>query len=232
MLRVRHAEDRGSELRHGVRSRLSFSCGDYIDRSHHHFRALRAINEHRIEPGERMDRHEHRDMEILSWILAGRLQHEDSFDHAATLEPGRVQCLTSGIGIEHQESNPDPGLPCRVLQIWVLPGETGGPPSYATLDLPSEDLRNRLRLIASPDGRERSLVWKTDTWLRAARLEAGASVDWILAEGRHGWIQVTRGQVEVQGLTLRAGDGASVSEESLLCLTAQAESEVLLFDLA
>lgn len=232
MISVRLAEDRGIDRRGWLQSRHTFSFGNYIDPTHHHFRALRVINDDRIQPGAGFGMHPHRDMEILTWVLQGSLHHRDSYDHEATLQPGDAQRMSAGIGIEHSEYNPDPDQPCHLLQIWLFPRQTGGPPSYEQRRFPGDERRNRLRLIVSPDGESESLSWQAEARLHAALLDPGHTVSLDLAPGRHAWVHVASGKGTLNGVPMRGGDGAAVSGEKVLRFTALAASEVLVFDLA
>ncbi len=232
MITVRLAEDRGSDRRGWMESRFTFSFGNYVDRTHHHFRALRVINEDRIQPGKGFPMHPHRDMEILTWVLSGCLHHKDSYDHEAMLSPGDAQRMSAGIGIEHSEYNDDPEALCHLLQIWVFPRQTGGPPDYEERHFPESERRNALRLIVSPEGGPECLRWQADARMYATLLDPEATVEYELAPDRHAWIHVARGRVELNDIPLRTGDGAAISGESQLRMTSRTDSEVLVFDLA
>lgn len=232
MITLRPAEERGIFKKGWLDTRHSFSFGNYVDGRHHHFRALRVINEDRIQPGKGFSTHPHRDMEIVTWLLAGTLAHEDSDYHSSVLRPGDVQRMSAGIGIEHSEINHSASELCHLLQIWVFPQETGGPPSYEQKHFEMEARRNRVQLIVTPDGIDGSLRWQQDAQLMATVLDPGSLVSVTLAEGRHAWIQVARGKVRLNDLDLKAGDGAALSEESAFTLEGLTETEVLIFDLA
>lgn len=232
MISVRLAEDRGTNQRSWLQSRHTFSFGNFVDRTHHHFRALRVINEDILQPGAGFGMHPHRDIEILTWVLQGRLHHRDSYDHEAMLQPGDAQRMSAGIGIEHSEHNADPDHPCHLLQIWLFPRQTGGPPSYEQRHFSEAERRNQLRLIVSPNGEDESLTWQTDARLHGTLLDPGHAVSLDLGPGRHAWLHLARGRGMLNGIPLRSGDGAAVTEETSLCFTAHTESEVLIFDLA
>jgi quercetin 2,3-dioxygenase len=234
MITVRRSEERG-HFDHGwLDTRHTFSFADYHDPEHMGFRSLRVINEDRVLPGQGFDTHGHRDMEILSYVLSGTLSHRDSSGGGGALRPGEVQRMSAGTGIRHSEFNGSAEEPVHFLQIWLLPDRTGHRPSYEQRPFPAEERRGKLRLVASPDGAEGSTVVHQDARVWATLLADGQRVEQALAPGRHGWIQVARGEVEVNGTRLRAGDGAALSGEPKVELTGRGaqEAEVLVFDLA
>jgi redox-sensitive bicupin YhaK (pirin superfamily) len=198
------------------------------------FRALRVINEDRVKPGEGFGTHGHRDMEILTYVLSGALAHRDSTGGGGTLRPGEVQRMTAGTGVRHSELNASRDEEVHFLQIWILPDRTGHPPSYEQRSFPEGERRGRLRLIASPGGADGSLAIHQDVRVLATALGGGERVEHLLAPGRDAGILVARGVVELNGVVLRAGDGAAVSDERTLALAGRgdAPAEALLFDLA
>ncbi|HET6438429.1 MAG TPA: pirin family protein [Anaeromyxobacter sp.] len=234
MITVRPSAERG-HFDHGwLDTRHTFSFADYQDPGHMGFRALRVINEDRVQPGQGFGTHGHRDMEILSYVLAGVLAHRDSSGGGGELRPGEVQRMSAGTGIRHSEFNGSATLPVHFLQIWLLPDRPGHPPSYEQRAFPAEERRGRLRLVASPDGADGSTTLHQDARVYAALLPAGQSLEHPLAEGRHAWVQVARGAVEVNGVRLAEGDGAALSEERAVRIAAPGtdDSEILVFDLA
>ena len=232
MIRVRKASERG-HFDHGwLDTHHTFSFARYYDPRHMGFRALRVINEDRVQPRQGFGTHGHEDMEIVTYVLAGAVAHRDSLGTGSTLRPGELQRMTAGTGITHSEFNPSPSEPVHFYQIWLLPEQEGLEPSYEQKAIPEAVRRNRLRLVASPDGRDGSLTIRQDARLFLASLDGGREVSHELTPDRHAWLQVLRGNVSLNGLSLSAGDGAAVSDESSLAITADGPSEVLLFDLA
>ncbi len=234
MITVRRSADRG-HFDHGwLDTRHTFSFAGYHDPAHMGFRSLRVVNEDRVEPGQGFDTHGHRDMEILSYVLSGELAHRDSSGGGGVLRPGEVQRMSAGTGIRHSEFNGSAAAPVHFLQIWLLPDRPGHPPSYEQKAFPAEERRGRLRLVASPDGAEGSTTIHQDARVYAALLGEGQSAALALGAGRHAWVQVARGSLEVNGTRLDAGDGAAVSGEAGLTLTGRGaqEAELLGFDLA
>jgi redox-sensitive bicupin YhaK (pirin superfamily) len=232
MLVRRPAAERG-HARHGwLDSRHTFSFADYRDPRHMGFRALRVINEDRVEPGQGFGTHHHEDMEILTYVLDGALAHRDSLGNGAAIRPGEVQRMSAGTGIDHSEFNDSQGELVHFLQIWILPERRGLAPGYEQLAFPLDARQGELLLVASRDGRQGSVTVHQDVTLWAGRLPAGTTVEHTLAPGRHAWLQVARGAVELNGQPLAAGDGVAASEESKLALVAREGCEVLLFDLA
>jgi len=232
MLTIRPAALRG-HFDHGwLDTSHSFSFGAYRDPAHDQFRALRVLNEDRVQAGQGFGTHGHRDMEILTWILEGALAHKDNMGQAGTLTPGDAQRMTAGTGITHSEFNASGTEGVHFLQIWVLPERQGLTPGYEQRAFPAEARRNRLRLIASRGGEDGSLHWNQDVRLHATLLDAAAEVSLALAPGRAAWVQVALGTVEVNGVTLGAGDGAALEGEAQVGLRALTGAEVLVFDLA
>jgi redox-sensitive bicupin YhaK (pirin superfamily) len=231
MIAVRKADERGAANFGWLNSRHSFSFGHYYDPAHMGFRALRVINEDRVVPGAGFDTHGHRDMEIISYVLDGALAHKDSLGTGSTIRPGEVQRMSAGTGIRHSEFNASKTEPVHFLQIWILPEREGLAPGYEQREFPPEERKGRLRLLASRDGRDGSVTVHQDVDLYAAVLEAGETVTSRLAPGRHGWLQVARGAVTLNGQALAQGDGAAIRDVRDLAVAAEDDSEILLFDL-
>ena len=232
MITVRPSDERGRSELGWLSSRHTFSFADYLDPRHMGFRSLRVVNEDRVQPGAGFPTHGHRDMEIVTYVVEGALEHEDSLGTGSVIRPGEVQRMSAGTGVTHSEYNPSRSEPVHFLQIWILPERNGLAPGYEQRAFPAAELHGRLRLVASRDGREGSVTVHQDVQVWAARLAAGDEILYALAPGRHAWLQVVRGALAVNGTTLAAGDGAAVSDEARLALTASAPSELLLFDLA
>ena len=232
MILVRPSEARGHADHGWLNSRHSFSFADYYDPKHMGFRALRVINEDRVEPGRGFGAHPHRDMEIISYVLEGGLEHKDSLGTGSVIRPGDVQRMSAGTGVAHSEFNASKTEPVHFLQIWLLPDQRGIAPSYEQKAFSREPVADRLRLVASPDAREGSLTIHTDAALYTGILSSGQSVRHTLPTGRHAWVQVARGAIRLNGTELSEGDGAAVSGEAELELSASSPSEILLFELA
>jgi redox-sensitive bicupin YhaK (pirin superfamily) len=233
MLTLRRREDRGHADFGWLDTNHTFSFGDYVDPGHMGFRTLRVINEDRVAGGEGFPRHPHRDMEILSYVVEGGLSHKDSMGTGSVIRPGDLQRMTAGSGVSHSEQNASANEPVHFLQIWIVPERRGLPPGYEQKSFSSEEKRNTLRLLASPDGARGSLTVHQDVALYGSLLAEGAKVEHPLAERRGAWAQVIHGEVRVNGHLLRAGDGASIEAERLVAIEGVAkESELLLFDLA
>lgn len=232
MITIRRADQRG-HFNHGwLDTNHTFSFADYHDPDHMGFRDLRVINEDRVQPGAGFGTHGHRDMEILSYVLEGGLEHRDSLGNGGVVRPGEVQRMSAGTGVRHSESNASKSDPLHFLQIWVQPSRSGLDPGYEQKLFPLEERRNRLRLIASPDGVDGSLKINQDVRLFTAVLDRGENAEYQFDRGRYGWLQVARGQVELNGQTLRESDGAAISDETALTMIGNGKSEILLFDLA
>lgn len=229
MITIRHAKDRGHANHGWLDTNHTFSFADYYDASFMGFRALRVINEDRVKPGVGFGKHAHRDMEIISYVLEGTLAHSDSMGTGSEIKPGEVQRMSAGTGVTHSEMNPSSEEPVHFLQIWIIPAQPGISPSYEQKKFEDEERRNTLRLVASPDGSEGSVTIHQDVRLYSTLLD-GASVTHEFQSNRYGWLQVTRGEVDVNGQTLQAGDGAAISDESSITLAGRG-AEVLLFDL-
>jgi redox-sensitive bicupin YhaK (pirin superfamily) len=233
MIAVRKASERGSTSLSWLDSKHSFSFGDYYDPGNMGFRALRVINDDKVAPGAGFGMHGHRDMEIVTYMLSGALEHKDSMGNGAVIRPGEVQVMSAGTGIMHSEFNPSQKAPAHLLQIWLLPKAQRLAPRYEQKEFPEADRRGRFKLVGSPDGRDGSVVIHQDVALHAALLNKGEQADLSLAPGRHAWLQVARGSVNVNGQAMREGDGAAVTGETALTVVANDnDSEVLAFDLA
>jgi hypothetical protein len=231
MITIRKSEERGIAEFDWLDSRHTFSFGHYYDPSHMGFGDLRFINEDQVRPGRGFDPHGHRDMEILSYVLEGALEHRDTLGNGTVIRPGEVQRMSAGSGIRHSEYNPSPVDPVHFLQIWIIPDRQGLAPGYEQKHFPEAGRRGRLRLIASSDGRQGSLTIHQDADVYAANLAAGETVHLPLRRGRRAWVQVARGSVAVNGEALDEGDGAALTDESAVDVAADREAEVLVFDL-
>jgi quercetin 2,3-dioxygenase len=229
MIQIRPSEERGHAEHGWLDSRFTFSFDQYYDPEHVHFRSLRVINEDRVEPGQGFPMHPHRDMEILTWILDGALEHRDSMGSGAVIRPGELQHMSAGTGVTHSEFNPSRTQPVHLLQIWIMPERKGLKPEYEQLAFADKELRGGFHLVAGP---EAPVTIRQDANLYIARLDKGAEAKHELAKGRHAWVQVARGAVRLNGKELKAGDGAAISNETEVRVEATEASEVLLFDLA
>ena len=232
MIIIRPAQARGAVNIGWLDSRHTFSFGEYYDPSHMGFATLRVINEDKVTPGKGFPTHAHRDMEIITYVLSGALEHKDSIGTGSIIRPGDVQRMSAGTGIRHSEFNASNTEPVHFLQIWMLPEQTGIEPSYEQKNFAEAEKRGNLRLVGSRDGRDRSITIHQNVDLYATVLEKGEAVSHTLAENRVGWLQVARGAVQLNDRTLSAGDGAAIAQESVLRLQAIAPAEILLFDMA
>jgi len=231
MLTLRPAAERGHANHGWLDSSFSFSFADYYDPAHMGFHALRVINEDFVAPSNGFGKHPHRDMEILTYVLEGVVKHEDSTGASETLVPGEFQHMTAGSGVKHNEMNPSDTETLHLLQIWLMPNQTGIPPKYEQKKFAVHDEPNKLHLLASTDAREGSFQLHADAELLAAKLEPNATVTHAFKLG-NGWLQVARGSVEVAGGTLKAGDGLAFTDEASVTVTSTNGGEFLLFDLA
>ena len=232
MVTIRKAADRG-HFDHGwLNTYHSFSFADYYDPQHMGFRSLRVLNEDRVEPGQGFPTHAHRDMEILTYVLEGALEHRDSMGNGSVLRPGEVQRMSAGTGVMHSEYNPSQSELVHLLQIWILPDRKGVAPSYEQKAFSDAEKRGRIRLVASREGREGSVTIHQDTDLYLTALGSGQEIFHSLRRGRHAWVQIARGSVKLNGQLLAQGDAASISGEEALRLTGVHEAEALVFDLA
>jgi quercetin 2,3-dioxygenase len=229
MVQIRPSEDRGRNEMSWLNTKFTFSFAEYYDPDHTQFGALRVLNEDIVAPGKGFGMHAHNDMEILTWVLDGALQHRDSMGNSGVIRPGELQHMTAGTGVMHSEFNASSTDPVHLLQIWILPERRGLKPEYEQLRFSDADLRNKFALVAGPAA---PLTIRQDANLYIARLDESAKAEYPIARGRHAWVQVARGSVLVNGKELVAGDGAAVSNEAAVRVEAKQASEVLLFDLA
>lgn len=231
MMTVRPREERGHADHGWLDSHHTFSFADYYDPRHMGFRTLRVINEDRVEPARGFGTHPHRDMEIISYVLEGGIQHRDSMGTGSVIRPGDVQRMSAGTGVTHSEFNASQTDPVHFLQIWLMPSRRGLSPSYEQKTFSAGEKQGRLRVVASPDGREGSISVNTDATLYAGVFGGGERGALELSPGRHAWVQVARGSVRVNGTELREGDGAALSGESRVEVEGTSGGEVLVFDL-
>lgn len=232
MLTLRQAHQRGHANHGWLDTWHTFSFSTYRDPRHMHFRSLRVMNEDIVAPGQGFGTHPHNDMEIVTYVLSGALEHKDSMGNGEVLRPGEFQRMTAGTGITHSEFNPSATEPVHLYQIWLFPERTGLTPSYEQKAFPSNGRRNQLRLVASRDAAEGSLTIHTDAKIFLAELDAGQTIRQQLQSERHAWLQVLRGSVSVNGQLLETSDGLAVSDEPSLEITARTTAELMLFDLA
>ncbi len=232
MIAIRKSIDRGHADHGWLNTYHTFSFAGYYDPKHMGFRDLRVINEDRVQPGLGFPTHPHRDMEIISYVLEGALEHRDSMGNGSVIRPGEVQRMSAGTGITHSEFNHSKDELVHFYQIWILPKKEGVTPSYEQKYFPDEEKKKTLRLIASSDGRGGSVTIHQDANLYATSLDTGEDIVYSIPTGRHVWVQVARGKILVNGHMLVQGDGAAVSEEDQLMITGLEKAEVLLFDLA
>jgi len=233
MITVRKAAERGLSQTDWLESHHTFSFADYADPRHMGFGRLRVINDDTVAPGRGFGRHPHRDMEILSYVLDGALEHGDSMGNGSVIRPGELQRMSAGTGVVHSEKNASSHAPVHFLQIWIEPEARGLAPGYEQKAFSVEGTRNTVRLIASRDGRDGTVTIHQDVNLYATHLDPGARVELALVAGRRAWVHVARGDAEVDGQRLAAGDGAAIEREARVTLAGGATSaEVLVFDLA
>jgi quercetin 2,3-dioxygenase len=227
----RRADERGHADHGWLDTWHTFSFSDYYDRRFMGFRVLRVINEDFVAPGRGFPTHAHRDMEIITYVLEGALEHRDSLGTGSVIRPGDVQRMSAGTGVRHSEANPSADEPVHLLQIWIEPAREGLAPGYEQKAFADADKRGRLRLVASPDGAEGSVTIHQDARLFATLLGSGQQVVHELRPGRHAWVHVARGTLTLNGEHLGAGDGAAASREGTLTLSGDKDAEALLFDL-
>ena len=232
MITIRKADQRGYADHGWLRSYHSFSFADYYDPAHMGFGNLRVINEDRIAPGTGFGTHGHRDMEIVSYVLEGALAHQDSMGNGATITPGEVQRMSAGTGVRHSEYNHAAERETHFLQIWILPSRSGIAPGYEQKRFDDADKRGRLRLVAAPDGRDGAVTIHADAAIHAGLFDGDETATLALAPGRLGYVHVARGEVEVNGQRLVAGDAALLRDEAQVALARGRAAEVLVFDLA
>ena len=229
MIKLRPSASRGFADHGWLVARHSFSFADYHDPAEMGWGVLRVINEDRVAPGKGFGTHGHRDMEIVTYVIEGELEHRDSMGNGEVIRPGEVQRMSAGSGVRHSEFNPSPSVATHLLQIWIEPRERGIAPGYEQQALAPG--ANAWRLIASPDAADGSTLIHQDASLRAARLTQGATLDYVLDPARLAYVHLVRGSLQLNGLAMQTGDGAKIAGESALHLVAGEESEVLLFDL-
>lgn len=232
MLTLRRACERG-HFNHGwLDTYHTFSFADYYDPDHMAFRSLRVINEDKVAAAKGFGTHPHANMEIITYILSGSLQHKDSMGNGSVIKPGDVQRMSAGTGVTHSEFNPSPTEPVHLLQIWILPEKKGITPSYEQKNFLDKIKKGQLCLVASQDGREGSVTVHQDVSLYMGLLSSGQKIEHTLKPNRHAWVQVAKGGVKVNGQTLSQGDGAAISDETKIIFEGVEEAEFLVFDLA
>jgi redox-sensitive bicupin YhaK (pirin superfamily) len=232
MLQLRPSAERGYADHGWLKARHTFSFANYFDRSQMGFRALRVINEDRVAPKMGFGEHAHNDMEILTYVLEGAIEHRDSLGHGEILRPGEVQYMRAGSGIRHSEFNPSADSPLHLLQIWLLPNQRGLTPDYAQRPFPIHSEPDRLHLVASTDGRGGSIPIHADAELYAATLTPGAAIKQPLQRFNNGWLQLVRGSMTANDVAMEAGDGLALTGEDTLSLHSAAGAEFLFFELA
>ncbi|MCU0543852.1 MAG: pirin family protein [Oscillatoriaceae cyanobacterium Prado104] len=232
MIAVRKSEARGHANHGWLDTYHTFSFANYYDPKHMNFRTLRVINEDVVSPGNGFGTHGHRDMEIITYVLEGALEHKDSLGTGAVIKPGEVQRMSAGTGIQHSEFNHSQTDPVHLLQIWILPDTNGLTPSYEQKEFPLAERHGKLRLVAARDARDGAVKVHQDVDLYAAVLDKNSRVVHTLQPNRHAWVQVARGAILLNGLTLAKGDGAAISDRTEVAIEATEDAEILLFDLA
>jgi redox-sensitive bicupin YhaK (pirin superfamily) len=232
MINVRRSDERGGGDFGWLNTKHTFSFDQYHDPKFMGFRSLRVINEDWVQGGHGFPMHPHRDMEIITYVLDGALEHKDSMGNGSTIRPGDGQRMSAGTGVRHSEGNSSKTDPAHLLQIWILPDRLGHEPGYEQKAFPEAEKRGKFRLIASPDGKDGSVTIHQDARLYASLLKPEEEVMHELGKGRYAWLQVAKGAVELNGKSLKQGDGATVSDEKILKVKGTEDAEVLLFDLA
>jgi quercetin 2,3-dioxygenase len=231
MIDIRKSAERGHADHGWLDTRFSFSFANYFDPQHVHFRTLRVMNDDRVAGGGGFPMHPHADMEIVTYVLEGALQHKDSMGNGSVIKPGDVQYMSAGTGVTHSEFNASKTEPVHLYQIWMFPDRKGHKPTYDQKNFSEAEKRGKLRLLVSPDGRDGSVKIRQDNELYATVLGEGESVKHALKPERHAYVQVARGSVKLNGTELETGDGAAISAEKAVELTGVKDAEVLLFDL-
>lgn len=231
MIQIRKSEDRGTTKLDWLDSKHTFSFGEYYDPEHMGFGVLRVINEDKVKASSGFGTHPHRDMEILTYVLEGALEHKDTLGTGSVIKPGDVQRMSAGTGIAHSEYNPSKNSPVHLLQIWILPEKKGLSPSYEQKNFLEKRKPGELTLLASQKGEQGSLTLHQDVSLSVLNLIPNQPFNYVLAQDRILWLQVTQGELLVNGQSLKQGDGLAVNDEKELTLQAQKKAEVLLFDL-
>ncbi len=232
MILIRKSDTRGHANHGWLDSRFTFSFADYYDPEHVQFRTLRVMNDDHIAAGGGFPTHPHRDMEIVTYVLEGALEHRDSMGNGSVIRPGDVQYMSAGTGVTHSEFNASDKEAVHLYQIWMFPDQKGHKPAYGQKNFAEADKRGKLRLVVSPDGREDSVKIRQDNELYATVLAPGEAVQHALKPERHAYVQVARGTVTLNGQPLEPGDGAAVSDERIINLVGVKDAEVLVFDLA
>lgn len=233
MITIRPNQNRGKANFGWLDSKHTFSFGNYYDPNHMGFGNLRVINEDKVQPGKGFGTHSHRDMEIISYVLEGELEHKDSIGNGSIIRPGDVQRMSAGTGIAHSEFNASDTNLVHFLQIWIVPNQMGIKPSYEQKHFSLTEKQGKLRLVASPDGRENSVTIHQNVNLYVAVLNKGDRVNHTIDENRSVWVQIARGSAQINGQTVDVGDGVGITQESNIEITAISdETEILLFDLA
>ena len=232
MINIRKSNERGHADHGWLNARFSFSFADYYDPKHVEFRTLRVMNDDRVAGGGGFPTHPHRDMEIVTYVLEGALQHKDSMGNGSVIKPGDVQYMSAGTGVAHSEFNASETEPVHLYQIWMFPDKNGYKPAYDQKNFSDAEKRGKLRLLVSPDGRDGSVKIRQNNELYATVLGDGDRVQHELKPERHAYVQVAKGSVDLNGTTLETGDGAAISAEKTLELTGVKDAEVLVFDLA
>ncbi len=233
MITIRSAQDRGLADFGWLHSQHTFSFGQYQDPNHMGFGKLRVINEDQVASGKGFATHGHQDMEIISYVLDGALEHKDSLGTGSVIVPGDVQRMSAGTGIRHSEFNASQTEPVHFLQVWILPGQDGIAPGYEQKHFTNAEKQGKLRLVGSRDGRDGSITIHQDVNFYAAALQGGEFVSYDFVPGRVAWLQVARGSVELNNYNLNVGDGVAIDQESLIAIKSLAlDTEVLLFDMA
>jgi redox-sensitive bicupin YhaK (pirin superfamily) len=231
MITIRKAAERGHANHGWLDSYHTFSFANYYDPAHMGFRSLRVINDDTVAGGGGFGTHPHKDMEIVTYVLSGILEHQDSMGNGAVMNPGEVQCMTAGSGVQHSEFNHSETEPLHFLQIWIVPEQKSLPPGYAQKSFADELKPGRLVPVVSHNGHDGSLKINQDVDLLIARLNAGDRVAHELKPGRHAWVQVATGKASLGGQELKAGDGAALSDEKSITLEGKEAAQVLVFDL-
>ena len=232
MLTLRRAEERGHANHGWLDTHHTFSFADYYDPKFSGFGALRVINDDTVAAGAGFQPHSHRDMEIISYVLTGALEHKDSLGNGSVIRPGEVQLMSAGTGVTHSEYNASRESPVHFLQIWLQPSHQGLPPGYEQKHFSDADKHARLRLIGSPDGAEGSVRIHQDARVFATLLESGSTVIHPIALGRKVWVHVARGQANVAGVSINAGDGIAIENDEQISISSDEAGELLLFDVA
>jgi redox-sensitive bicupin YhaK (pirin superfamily) len=232
MITIRKSEERGHFDLGWLDTYHTFSFDQYYDPAHMHFRSLRVINEDRVSPAKGFPTHSRRDMEIITYILSGALEHRDSMGNGSVIRPGDVQRMTAGTGVAHSEFNPSRTEPVHLLQIWILPNARNLPPSYEQKFFSEDERRGKLHLIASSDAGTGAVTINQDARVYACSPNQDQSIEHVFDQDRHAWIQVARGTLNLNGVELNQGDGAAISKETRLRIVAHDQAELLLFDLA